>query len=431
MEKVFEFGFGKGTQSLSLPVEQIVHEVEGVDAPALEDVGATVIEALRNPIGTPPLKEIVKPGETVCLAVSDITRAWVRNDLILPPLLNELNAAGVPDENISIVIALGSHRPHSGDEDLKVCGEEVMRRVKVYQHEPKNQDQLVYVGTTSSGVELEINKRAHDADRLILIGGVVYHLIAGFGGGRKSVMPGISSYKAIQQNHSLSLSEERGGGSNPRCASSNISTNDMHMDQMECAELVNPDFLLNVTINPEGQLCDVFAGHWKEAWLAGTCRVEEIYGISIQEKADLVIASAGGFPKDINLYQGSKTLDNAYYAAKPGGVIIGLLACPDIMEPPDFSGWFQYSDDLLEFEDTLRAGYTIPGYIAYYLTLMARKLTVILVSEPQNEEFIRKTGFEFAATIEEAYEIAKKNLPEDYSITVMAHGANTLPKMLD
>ena len=429
MEKVFEFGFGKGTQSLSLPVDQIIHEVEGNEAPAIQDVGAVVLEALRNPVGTPALREIVKPGETVCLAVSDITRSWVRNDLILPPLLNELNAAGVPDENISIVIALGSHRPHIPEEDVKVCGEEVARRVKIYQHEPKNQDQLVYVGTTSSGVELEINKRAHDADRLILIGGVVYHLIAGFGGGRKSVMPGISSYKAIQQNHSLSLSTERGGGSNPRCASSNIATNDMNADQMECAEIVSPDFLLNVTINPEGQLCDVFAGHWKEAWLKGTERVEEIYGISIEEKADLVIASAGGFPKDINLYQGSKTLDNAYYATKPGGVIIGLLACPDIMEPPDFSGWFQYSDDLLKFEDTLRAGYTIPGYIAYYLTLMARKMTVILVSEPQNEEFIRKTGVEFATTVEEAYEMAKKKLPENYTITVMAHGANTLPKM--
>lgn len=429
MEKVFEFGFGKGTQSLSLPTEQIVHEIEGEEAPALKDVAAAVKEALQNPIGTPPLKEIVKPGETVCLAVSDITRAWVRNDLLLPPLLDELNAAGIPDENIAIVIAMGSHRPHTPEEDVKVCGEEAARRVKIYQHEPKNQDQLVYVGTTSSGVELEINKRAHDADRLILLGGIVYHLIAGFGGGRKSVMPGISSYKAIQQNHSLSLSPERGGGSNPHCASSNIYNNEMNADQMECAELVNPDFLLNVTINPEGELCNVFAGHWKEAWLEGTKRVEEIYGIKIREKADLVIASAGGFPKDINLYQGSKTLDNAYYAAKPGGAIIGLLACPDIMEPPDFSGWFQYSDDLLKFEDTLRAGYTIPGYIAYYLTLMARKLTVVLVSEPQNEEFIRKAGFEFAENIEDAYEIAKKKLPENFTITVMAHGANTLPKL--
>ena len=429
MEKVFELGFGQGTQTISLPAEKVVNEVEGKDAPALADVGVAVTAALRSPIGAPALKEIVKPGETVCLTVNDITRTWVRHDLILPALLNELNEAGVPDENITVVIALGSHRAHSPEENVIVCGEEAIRRVKVYQHECKNEEGLCYVGTTSRGVELSINRRAFEADRLICVGGIVYHLIAGFGGGRKSIMPGISSYKAIQQNHSLSLATERGGGSNPNCASSNITTNEMNADQMECAELVNPDFIVNVTMNPKGELCDVFAGHWHQAWLTGTKRVEEIYGISVNEKTDLVIASAGGFPKDINLYQGSKTLDNAYYAAKPGGVIIGLLACPDIKEPPDFAGWFQYAGDLLKFEDTLRAGYTIPGYIAYYLTLMARKMTVILVSEPQNEEFIRNAGMEFATDVNEAYEMAKKKLPEDFTITMMAQGANTLPKV--
>lgn len=428
MEKILEFGFGKGTQRISLPAIKIINEVEGKEAPAIPDVGQVVTEALRSPIGTPALKDIVKPGETVCLTVNDITRTWVRHDLILPALLNELNEAGIPDENISIVIALGSHRPHTAEEDKIVCGEEVVKRIKIYQHDGKDEQGLSYIGTTSRGVELAINKRAYDADRLILVGGIVYHLIAGFGGGRKSVMPGISSYKAIQQNHSLSLSSERGGGANPNCASSNITTNEMNADQMECAEMVNPDFIVNVTMNPNGELCDVFAGHWRKAWLAGTKRVEEIYGISVKEKTDLVITSAGGFPKDINLYQGSKTLDNAYYAAKEGGIIIGLLACPDIEEPPDFAGWFQYADDLLKFEDTLRSGYTIPGYIAYYLTLMARKMTVILVSEPQNERFIRNAGMEFATDVTEAYEIAKKKLPEEFTITIMAQGANTLPK---
>ena len=427
--KTFELGFGKGTQTISLPAQQVINQVEGNEALAIEDIPAAVIEALRNPNGTPPLQNIVSAGETVCIVVSDLTRAWIRHELILPPLFNELNEAGIPDENIKLVVALGTHRPHTPAEDLAVYGEEVLKRVQVIQHECKNNDELVYVGTTEYGTELAINKHAHEADRLILLGGIVYHLIAGFGGGRKSVMPGISSYKAVQQNHSLSLAKERGGGSNPNCASSNIYTNEMHDDQMACAQIVSPDFLINVTINPEGQLCNIFTGHWREAWMEGTRRVEEIYGIQVEEKTDLVIASAGGFPKDINLYQGSKTLDNAYHAAKPGGVVIALLACPDIMEPPDFSGWFQYTNDLLKFEDTLRAGYTIPGYIAYYLTLMAQKMTIILVSEPQNKEFIEKAGLHFATDVNEAYEMAKKQLPQDFTITVMEHGANTLPKL--
>ena len=429
MQKKIEFGFGKGVQTISLPVEQILYDIEGQAAEPIADMYAAVKEALANPIGTKPLKEIVKPGEKVCLVVSDITRGWIRNDLLLPPLLDVLNSAGVPDEDIFIVIALGTHRGHTPEEDLAVCGEEVVRRVKIYQHECQNDEMLVNVGTTSRGTTMEVNRRVHEADRVVLLGGIVYHLMAGFGGGRKSVMPGVSSYKTVQKNHSLCLADNRGGGANPRCASSKLALNDMHEDQMECTEFVNPDFLLNVTINPEGQICDIFAGDWREAWLAGTQRVEEIYGIEIEEQADMVIASAGGFPKDINLYQGSKTLDNAYFATRQGGVLIGVMECPDIMEPPDFSDWFKYNSDLLKWEDELRAGFTIPGFVGYTLALMTREMTVILVSAPENEDFIRRGGFEFAPDIETAYEMGKEKLGEKFTVTLMTHGANTLPKL--
>ena len=146
--KTFELGFGKGTQTISLPSQQVINQVEGNEAPAIEDIPAAVIEALRNPNGTPPLQTIVSPGETVCIVVSDLTRAWIRHELILPPLLNELNEAGIPDENIKLIVALGTHRPHTPAEDLAVYGEEVMKRVKVIQHECQNEDELIYVGPT-------------------------------------------------------------------------------------------------------------------------------------------------------------------------------------------------------------------------------------------------------------------------------------------
>ena len=204
-EKKFSFGFGSAAMELSLPEEKIIYEIEGRPAAAIENVPAAVTAALRNPIGTPPLQEIVKPGESVAIIVSDITRAWIKSNLFLPTLLDELNAAGIPDQDIFIVIALGAHRPHTEEEDVVVCGAGVCHRVRVYQHNARDKAGLVYSGRTSRGVEVWNNKRVVEADRIILTGGIVYHLMAGFGAGRKAVMPGISGYDTIQANHRFCL----------------------------------------------------------------------------------------------------------------------------------------------------------------------------------------------------------------------------------
>ena len=208
--KKFSFGFGNGTMEMELPAERIIHEIEGRPVTALTDVPAAVKAALRNPIGTPPLVEVVKPGETVAIIVSDITRAWIKASQFLPTLLDELNAAGVADKDIFIVISLGAHRPHTEEEDIQVCGASVGHRVRIYQHNARDKENLTYVGTTSRGVAAWINKRVMDADRIILTGGIVYHLMAGFGAGRKAVMPGISGYETIQGNHRFCLHPQVG-----------------------------------------------------------------------------------------------------------------------------------------------------------------------------------------------------------------------------
>jgi nickel-dependent lactate racemase len=169
------------------------------------------------------------------------------------------------------------------------------------------------------------------------------------------------------------------------------------------------------------------AGHWYDAWREGCRTVEEIFGVPIAAQADVVLASSGGFPKDINLYQGSKTIDNAYLAAKPDGAIIVVMECRDIKEPPDFSGWFEY-ESLYDRELALRKGFTVPGFIALKLGLIAKQMPMIIVSLPENAAFIEKCGMIPATTIEEALAIAGKKLGRpDYSITVMPHAANTVP----
>lgn len=422
-----ELGLGKATVNVSVPEEQIIEIIEGRPYNAITDVKAAAEQALRNPIGTPALTEVVKPGEKVSIIASDITRAWLKHDQFLTYILDELNAAGVPDADITLVVALGAHRYHTHEENIQVYGQQVVDRIKIVQSHAPVDEEFVELGTTTRGVPVKIHQAVVNADKVILTGGIVYHLMAGFGGGRKGIIPGVASYPTIQGNHSFCLHEEAGKGVNPLCGSGSIEHNPMHADMLEMAEMVKPDFLFNVVLDAEGKFARFVAGHWLKAWEDGCRTVAEIFGVPIAQKADLVIASAGGFPKDINLYQGAKTIDNAVMACKDDGVVILLLECADIAEPPDFSDWFNYVD-LQEREQALRQGFTVPGFVALKLGIMAKKIPHIVVTLPQNKEFVTRAGMIPVTTLEEAVALAEQKLGRsDYKVIVMPHAANTVP----
>ena len=427
MQKEFVFGFGEKEVAVTLPENQILQIIEGKDVEAITDVPAAIKTALRNPIDSPPLQEVVKPGDKVAIIASDITRKWITYPEILPTLLNELNAAGIPDSDITLVVSLGSHRKHTDQENIAVYGQEAVTRVQLVQSYAPTAEDFVHVGKTSRGVETYLNKHIAAADKVIMTGGIVYHSMAGFAGGRKAIMPGVAGYSTIQGNHSFCMHDVVGQGINPNCISGKLDGNNMHADMMEMASMLKQTFLLNAIFTPEGKFARFVAGHWHTAWLEGCKTVEEIFGVPITAKADLVIASAGGFPKDINLYQASKTTENAFMAVKDDGVIIALLECRDIMEPPDFSGWFNY-ESLYDREIALRKAFTVPGFIALKIGLFAQKVPHIIVTLPQNKEFIEKAGLIAVTTLEEAMAIAEQKLGRtDYTITLMTHGANTVP----
>jgi nickel-dependent lactate racemase len=426
----FELGLGKGTVKLTVPDHKVVEVVEGKHVPPITDSRTAAQEALRNPIEAPPLKDVVKPGETVAIVASDITRAWLKHEQWLPVILDELNAAGIPDSSIKLIVALGAHRHHTPEENVMVYGAEVVKRIEIVQSYAADEDDFIYVGTTTRGVKASLYKEAVNADKVILTGGIVYHLMAGFGGGRKSVLPGIASYSTIQGNHAFCLNDVVGKGISPDCVSGKLEGNNMHEDATEIAAMLNPAFLFNVVLTAEGKFARFVAGHWYKAWEAGCETVCEIFGVPIKEKADLVVASAGGFPKDINLYQGSKTIDNAAMACKDDGVLILLLECKDIKEPPDFSGWFDI-ESLYDREVALRRGFTVPGFIAVKGGIVARQLPHIVVTLPENKEFMEKAGLIPVTTIEEALALAEKKLGRnDYTVTVMPHAANTVPLLV-
>ena len=426
---MFEYtlAYGEETVVLRCPHNHAPQVIEGRPQKPCTDIAAAARKALAAPIGAAPLKEIVGPDQTVAVIVSDITRQWLRYDLFLPVLLDALNEAGVPDDKITLVVALGAHRPQSEAEHAVVYGEEAVRRAKLVQSRVQAQDAYEYIGTTTRGTPVSLNKAVLSADKVILTGGITYHSMAGFGGGRKAILPGIAAYDTIQANHRLCLDPVPGRGINALCASGSLDENPMHQDMLEIARMAEPDFLFNVLMTAEGEVAGFVAGHWEGAWLEGCRQIEAQFGIPIDGQTDVAVASAGGYPKDINFYQGSKAVENVCLAVRPGGVIIALLECRDMQEPPDFWQWFEH-DSLEAMEEALRREFTVPGFVALKLGYIARNQHVIIVTRPEHAPWFAKAGMKVASTLEEALtQGAALAGKEDWSLSVFPHAAATLP----
>ena len=431
--KTYEFSYGKGTQKVDLPEEHIIYDLHGKEVAVEKDIASAALKAMRNPIDSKPLAEIVQPGEKVAIIVSDETRLCY-TDQFLPVIVKELNDKGIPDSDIDIVIATGTHRAQTPEEDILVLGEAMVKRFRIHQHDCRDKENMVYMGTTSRGNKVYINKIVANADRVIDTGAVTLHPMAGFGGGRKAVVPGVAGLETINRNHVLALAEKPGEGCNPNSVAAKLEGNPFHEDLMECAAFVDPDFLLDVVLTSDGGLYEVVAGNWKTAFYKGCKDLLEISGIPIKEQADVVIASGGGYPKDINLYQGTKTHMNVDMAVKPGGIAIIMLECPDIKEPAVFTDWLIKSD-LQKTEQEVRDNFYMAAFVAYKSRCIIEAHTVYLVTLKENFDFVRQTGQIPVETVAEAWQLAQEKLAaegkKDYTITLMGHAPVTLPVLTD
>ena len=384
---------------------------------------------MRCPIASQPLQKVVRKGDKVAVIVSDVTRL-VRTAEFLPVIISEINVAGVPDEDITIIVATGTHRAHTHDEDIAVCGKDIVKRIKIHQHDSRNNEELTDLGVTSFGTPILIDSYVAEADKVIITGAVSLHPMAGFGGGRKAVMPGVSGHATIMHNHAIALAPKVGDGCNPLCETGILEGNPLHEDMVEVTKKLDPAFLVNMVFTPEGKLHEVVAGHWYKAWEKGCKDLVAMAGVPIKELADVVFASAGGSPKDMNLYQSCKAHMNAVFAVKKGGIMILTLECPDIKEPAIFTDWFSKSD-VLQFEKDVRADFSIPAFVAFKTRCIVNSLTTYLVTKPENFEFVRQTGQIPVASLEEAWLLAQQELAkqgkDDYKITIMGHASATMP----
>jgi nickel-dependent lactate racemase len=409
--------YGKSDVCVRIPARNLLGSIEPKQVAGAADVKTELERALREPIGSKRLSEIAKPEHKVAIVVDDFTRRTPSNAM-LPPVLAELNAGGVKDENVTVIFGCGTHRAVKPEEAKRLVGEEVLNRVKTVSHNCKAED-LVPIGKTKHGNSVRVNRVFAEADVKVLVGDVGFHYYAGYGGGRKSVMPAISCKETISHNHAMLLDANARTGV--------LEGNPVHEDMTEAARLAKVDFILNVVTNGKEEIVKGFAGDLEQAFLEATRLVDEMYRVTVDRRADIVVVSPGGYPADINLYQAYKALDNALEVTKRGGTVILVAECPEGHGNQVFYDWMTRLEDLKKVEREVKRHFELGGHKAYYLLKALKNHQIILVSSlPDyyaNGVFKLKT----ARAINDALREALKNGGSQARVWVMPQGNYTLP----
>lgn len=384
---------------------RVIIDFKGVDE---------VKRALDNPIGSKKLGDIIKKGEKVAIITSDITRP-MPSKIVLPVIIDEITKVGVKDKDITIIFAVGSHRAHTEEEKRYIAGDVVYDRIKCID---SNSMEYLHLGNTKAGTPIDICEAVAKADRRICLGNIEYHYFAGYSGGTKAIMPGVSTHAAIQSNHSFMVEEASKAG--------NLDTNPVRADIEEVEKYVPIDFILNVVLNEKKEIIKAVAGNHIKAHREGCKFLDSFYKIKIEEKADIVITTPGGYPKDLNLYQAQKSIDNAKHAVKKGGIMILAAACNEGLGGKVFEEWmtgFEKSGDMIK---GIKKNFQLGGHKAAAIAMVLENCKIFLVSEME-PAFVRSIFMEPFSDIQSAVDQAIKELGEDSKVLLMPYGGSTLP----
>ncbi len=341
-------------------------------------------------------------------------------------LLRRLREIGVTESKTKIVLATGTHAAHTQEQKEKIVGKEIAQRIQIIEHDCHHSEDLVFLGETRFGTPVFINRNVVDADKVLIAGTAVHHYFAGFGGGPKMINPGCAGYETITKNHALTIDPES-GWVHPNCRAGLMTNNPVQMDIADSMKFLTTDFLFETVLNDSGEVVAVSAGEPESAHRQACGWVDEFYKVNIQEKADLVIVSAGGYPKDINFIQTHKSLHNAFCAVKEGGVILAFAECREGIGSDTFLGWFDYRDEG-QFLENLKREYKVNGTTALALKMKTRSVTIILVSSLP-EELVIKLGMIPAATADDAWRVAQARLPQHFKSYIIPNGSLTLPQL--
>lgn len=367
----------------------------------LTDAG--VHAALDAPINSPRLEEVVKPHERVVIVVPDATRVAGVNR-IAPLLVERLNKHGLSDSQLSFLIGGGIHRAPTAAEIHGILGSDLPGRIEVHPHDANDAASHAALGTTARGTPVVLNRRLVEADRVIVVGAISLHYIAGFSGGRKAVLPGCAAERSIQANHlrsfDLETLEKR-----PGIASGCLDGNPVHEDMLDAVALLNPSFLVNTVLDGNNEIVAVYAGHWRDAHRRGCDEYLASHTVVVDERRPVVIVSAGGAPRDINLIQSHKAMEHASQVLAEGGTMIALAECAQGLGRDDFLRWFApggaRATALMLAED-----YKINGQTAWGLRRKAERFRMLLVSA-LDADVVRQMGLEPHTTLESALSVVQ------------------------
>ena len=408
------FGIGTGVQYAEVPDRNLLGVLHANEVSFDLTDDAEVRRALNEPIGAPRLREVVKPGEKIAIVTSDITRpmpTWK----VMPALLDELYAAGVSGKDVTLVFALGSHRHHTQEEMRHLAGERAWEEIRCVDCDP---DDCVHMGVTSHGTPVDITRVVAEADRRICMGNIEYHYFAGYSGGAKAIMPGVSTRAAIQSNHSMMVLESACAGA--------LETNPLRMDIEEAGRICGIDYIVNVVLDEHKNIVRCVAGDSVLAHRAGCKVLDSLYRKELPQAADIVLVSQGGAPKDMNLYQTQKALDNARHAVKQGGIIILIGSCREGMGEKVFEQWMTTAPTPESMIERIGRDFQLGGHKAAAIAMTLQRAEIYLVSDLE-PGFVRKIFMDPKPSVQEALDDAFAKLGSGATVLAMPYGGATLP----
>ncbi|NIM92115.1 MAG: nickel-dependent lactate racemase [Anaerolineales bacterium] len=410
--------YGTHQITFGVPASNVLGIVHPNVNTAGRDEDHLVRKALADPISSPRLCNLAYNRQSAAIVISDITRPCPTQRL-LPHILDELKSAGINERDILIIVALGTHRRMKEAEIASMVGPTIINRIRVINHDPED---TVRLGISSAGTPVEIFRPLTEVDLRICIGNIEYHYFAGFSGGSKAIVPGCASKATITANHAKMF--------HPNATAGMIDSNPVRADIEEGAAFMGSDFILNVILDHDHRIIDAVAGNAIEAHRKGCEIVKEQRAVLIPKKAEIVLASAGGYPEDINLYQAHKGLENARYFVQKGGQIIFVAECKEGFGSSVFEEWITQGAAPGELISRIQQEFVLGGHKAAALASILRKTTVHLVSD-LCPEMVRCCGMVPVGNIQETLKSVFEVMGNSADVLVLPKASSVHPMISD
>jgi nickel-dependent lactate racemase len=419
-----KFEYGRQGLYAELPDERIVRTLRYKDAPPLPDPRASLLAVLERPNGTPPLAEIAKGRKDACILICDITRP-VPNELILRPVLEILEGAGIPREKITILVATGLHRPNEGEELVEMVGRDIDENYRIENHHGQELGEHTYLGDSPRGVPIWIDSRYVNADLKITTGLIEPHLMAGFSGGRKLICPGIAALETVKVWHGPDFLEH------PKADCGILDGNPVHEENTWIGRKTGCDFIVNVVIDSDRRALKFVAGDMVEAFHEGVDFVRGVVRDTVKEPVDIVVTSCAGYPLDTTFYQAVKGLTGALPIVKQGGTIILCASLTEGIGSPQFQQLFQENESLEIFVERIlgKDYFVMDQWQLEELAKVRRKAKVKIVSDGLSADTLNGLFVEAAASMESAVAASLAEYGPSAKIAVIPKGPYVLAQV--